>query len=246
MVLVFTLSCNQESAQEFNPKSSLIFEQVEYYPNLGERHNQVLENWFIENNANLKFKDIDSRLEHVDKYFKDNFNYNTRDLKYRIFNISQSIDNGRLFNQNLSFDVFVYLENNKDKIQTNTYIILHEFFTKTSEIENFEDELIYIEELENRVIKDNNISLEDKNGIRNLLLVYKASYTYWKENLSKWIIAKSGEAQNSRILEIKEEDYQKIAWADIVEGTAGGLLGGPLGAFIGLAAGSITMAIGLS
>jgi hypothetical protein len=31
VVLVFTLSCNQESAQEFNPKSSLIFEQVEYF-----------------------------------------------------------------------------------------------------------------------------------------------------------------------------------------------------------------------
>lgn len=250
IILMFSsiiISCNNQDLEvSKDVQSSKIFQDVELYTDLGESHNTELDRWFSENKDKLSEKDLNARFSLVDEYFKTNFDRSTYGVKYRLFNIqNKSKTNNRISTADLEFDPFSYLENNKENIRPLTYEFLERFFTQTAELESFEEEVKFIDDLENEIINNDELSESDKNGIRNLLIVYKSSYSYWKENLGEWMIAMNP-SQNVRSLPIEEDEYQKIAWADIVEGTAGGLIGGPAGALVGLAAGSITMAIGVS
>ncbi len=242
---LFLLACDVENQQTaIQPETSAIFQGVELYTDLGQKHNDELNSWFNLNKNNLRGKDVDSRLRLVDTYFLDKYSINTSDIKYRIFNATGINPNSKLAEQEIDFDPFLYLEANKSEIQPETYKFLTEFFTRTGELDNLENELAYLEQLENDVISSTSISIYDKNGIRNLIIVYKASAEYWSANLDQWLAAYK-DSPNGRITGIADEDYQKIVWADVVEGIAGGLLAGPLGALVGLTAGSITMAIGV-
>jgi hypothetical protein len=64
---------------------------------------------------------------------------------------------------------------------------------------------------------------------------------YWDQNLGNWDqVTSLGYNVNS----IPRDAHQKIAWADIIGGAVGGILGG--GVAVGLAAESAIMAIGVS
>lgn len=187
---------------------SVIFKGVELYPDLGERHNEELDLWFSVNKDLLRDIDVDARLNLVDTYFEEKYLVNVSDIKYRIFNVVEINPNIKLSEQILDFDPFIYLEMNKSKIQVETYEILFNFFTETEKINNLEDELKYLKQLEADVISSTSISSSDKNGIRNLIIVYKASVEYWTRNLNDWLIACNGSSTKQKA-SIKKEDYQK-------------------------------------
>lgn len=238
VLAIFVASCEENrQGVKLVPKSSAIFEGVQLHSDLGIKHNEIVNDWFQSNKHNLQYG-IDSRMKLVDDYFMDKYATNTSEIKFRLFAIEAN-PNSRISDFSLEFNPYDYLNNQKEHIQPETYNILLELFVNTERLETTQEEFDFLQALDSRIIDNDLLSRDDKNGLRNLIIVYKASAKYWSTNLDDWNNALQN--ANGRC---PRSSYQKIVWADIIEGTAGGLLGGPAGALIGLAAGSLTMAVG--
>lgn len=241
LLVVFSLlvSCDLQEQDTLPVEESEIFKNVEFYPDLGEKHNAILADFFQQ--SKFEGRTYAERIEDVETFFVTKYSADVSDTKYSLFGVEKENFNVRVESGKLEFDPFVVLENNKDRMTERVYGLLVDFFERTEEIQKWEDELVYLEEFEQSILSEKSLSKSDKNGLRNIILVYKFSAEYWQENLPNWNARMN---EKGRVM-CDENNYQKIAWADIIEGTAGGLLGGPAGALVGLAAGSLTMAIGV-
>jgi hypothetical protein len=238
-IVNFIVSCDLQEQDSLPVEESEIFKNVEFYPDLGKKHNAILADYF--QRSKFEGRTYAERIEEVETFFATKYNADVSGTKYSLFGVEKENFNARVKSGELEFDPFVVLENNKDRMTERVYGLLVNFFIRTEEIQEWEEELVFLEEFEQSILSEESLSEGDKNGLRNIILVYKYSAEYWQENLQDWNARMSEEG---RVM-CDENNYQKIAWADIIEGTAGGLLGGPAGALVGLAAGSLTMAIGV-
>ncbi len=198
------------------------------YPNIGKLHNEIIKDFFDSKSLNFILK---HKYSYLQKYFKEKYNY---DAKYTIKLMTQYINEkegcncikliqeqlqGKASKRYISITTEVLKEVANDK---------YDLYNKMKVIEK------YIE----KVKKDTHINSKEKNVLINSLIVFKDSLKFWHDFLP-------GLQNSTEAARIKEEDYWKIAAADYVEGITGGLLGGPLGAFLGIVSGSLVMVISL-
>lgn len=127
---------------------------------------------------------------------------------------------------------------------TEVYSSLNTLFTQTENINSLSNERSFLSSFENQVLNNNNLTTSEKNGLRNMVNVYRHSAEYWDSNMNKWGI--SSDHPSLVISGIPRDAWQKTAWADIIGGAGGGLLSGTPGVLVGLTTSSLQMAIGVS
>jgi len=235
------ISCNDEDPKEIvNQSENLFFKGVKIDPEIGIKHNIIVID-FLNRNKNLSSKSLIDKNKVIINYFNDKYGVDVTSniqpyLKYKSKYAQKS--------ENLAeFSPIDFINDHKENLSNHLYSQVIDLLTQTKEVSSNRDEVLkIIENFKTTLYTDNNYQINEKEAFTNYLLVFESSVKLWydydfnNDNFS---------AKNNVSAKLSPDNYWKIASADMVEGFAGGLLGGPAGALIGIASGSITMAIGL-
>jgi len=138
-----------------------------------------------------------------------------------------------------AFDPFEYLASRESELSEYMYSKLHRLLTYTKDLESNPQYVAkIIEDFQLGVQEDALLTDEERNDFLVVLDVYKSSLDLWT-----YIEVLGNENPSARVLGDCRANAWQIPTADFIQGIAGGIFGGPGGALVGLAAGSIMQAI---
>jgi membrane protease subunit (stomatin/prohibitin family) len=212
-------------------KKESVFKNTQYDPTIGTKHNEIV-NEVLNSGIISKENSYETNMENVNNYFLQKHNTDVSMVANELF-ILRSNENARA-NASTDFDPYVFIDTYKDNYSPEFANALTTILKKSEEVKGEKEEVISIFTNYIEAVKNNEFALEEgeKNALLNILTVYVSSAEIWYEQGQ--VVA------DGKVSYEAKDDAWKIVVADGVEGLAGGILGGPLGALVGMAAGSIT------
>ena len=227
--------------------SSDALEQTVTVDNAGEIHNEMVIDYLLHIKDSSKNSRSYSDEDGMIAYFEKKYGVALENSDYYLYNQLRHIE-GETYSEarttaDLSerFDPYVVLESLKDRMTPYMYEKFRLLLTHTEK--DGEDPryvATVIQNFKEGVAKDSNLSKTEMQDFLVVLDVYQSSLALWT------YVNEQNSSYGTRTQCIGRGNAWKIPAADFVQGTLGGLIGGPAGALAGLAGGSITMAIGLS
>ena len=161
IAIVLLLTACEEKTISHQTESE-IFVGVEYDPDLGVKHNELLNQWYEKHKTQLKGRSRSEKFMMVKDFIKEKYSMDVSGVKYKLFGLSPSVSNARINNVALNFDPYLIIDNNRNNMTTEVYSNLNTLFTQTENINTLTNEQRFLSSFENQVLNNNNLTTSEK------------------------------------------------------------------------------------
>lgn len=196
-------------------------------PLIGAKHNAIVKEALAKANIS-KSNDYQTNLNNLNGYFSKVHDFDASGVPSQLFTSKRS-DNMRTIDD---FDPIAFIDKYQSNYSSAFAATLKQIIYDVQSVQG--DSSIVKNVINQYIAKVQNgkvaLSQGEANGLLNILTVMSSSTSLWYSQAS---------TADERAQYKAQTDAWKIVAADGIEGLAGGLLGGPAGALVGLAAGSL-------